>query len=731
MKKIFLIMMFVLIQTMVSLAQFGSVGIGTETPDTSAILDISSTSKGLLIPRLDSNQIINISNPADGLIIYNYQDKCFWFHKQNQWGRICNTDSINSSNITVNNIYGDSAFFNYAYIDSLTINGQDLDSLLNQKWDLNGNIINPNNYIGTNNNVDLIFKRNNVVKIILEDSTNINYNKINYFGYNGDTYPTQTPTKIYAINGLEITTKFGFNGNSFNSNAPVIKILGSKPQLYGTGGPIQIIGGDAIAQGIQSTEGGGVIIKGGRGENNRPFTDGKVIMCYDSTIVGSVGIGLNNPNNLFQVKNLINFDTTSYNTFIGQDAGLNNYRSFNTFIGQDAGLNNNAHFNTFIGYKAGYNNNGANNVFFGNSIASSITNNSSFNVILGDEAAFNILSGDNNTFTGYQAGYNNRKNNNTLIGYQAGYSNIEENNTFIGYQAGYNNSTGKRSILIGYQAGYVNLGDNNTFIGYQAGYNNTSGGNNIFLGISAGLSNTSGSSNLFQGVNSGRTNTTGHSNVFIGNDAGGNNITGFFNTLIGNEAGEANTTGHSNVFIGNEAGRDNTTGLNNIYIGTQAGLGNIIQNNTAIIGNLSTTSIGGYTNWTNLSDKRYKKNITENVPGLNFIMQLKAVTYNLDIKKLIEYLNIPDSLILSYKEKENILETGFLAQDVEQIALSLGYEFSGIDKPQNEKDTYGLRYATFVVPLVQAVQEQQKLIQLQEQRILVLEQQIQLILKEK
>jgi len=48
---------------------------------------------------------------------------------------------------------------------------------------------------------------------------------------------------------------------------------------------------------------------------------------------------------------------------------------------------------------------------------------------------------------------------------------------------------------------------------------------------------------------------------------------------------------------------------------------------------------------------------------------------------------------------------------VEQTAGEIGYDFSGVDKPQNEESFYGLRYATFVVPLVKAVQEQQAMIE--------------------
>jgi len=55
--------------------------------------------------------------------------------------------------------------------------------------------------------------------------------------------------------------------------------------------------------------------------------------------------------------------------------------------------------------------------------------------------------------------------------------------------------------------------------------------------------------------------------------------------------------------------------------------------------------------------------------------------------------------------KEGTVQSGFIAQDVEAAAQSIGYEFSGIDAPKNENDLYGIRYAEFVVPLVKAVQE--------------------------
>jgi len=136
--------------------------------------------------------------------------------------------------------------------------------------------------------------------------------------------------------------------------------------------------------------------------------------------------------------------------------------------------------------------------------------------------------------------------------------------------------------------------------------------------------------------------------------------------------------------------------------------------NTVVIGNTSVTSIGGQVGWSTLSDKRFKTNIrTDEVKGLEFITRLEPVTYNYDIRaqaqwKEENYGAVDSSEWASKYNIEQMRFSGFLAQDVEQVANEVGYKFSGVDAPKNDKDTYGLRYAEFVVPLVKAVQEQQE-----------------------
>lgn len=60
----------------------GNVGIGTINPDPSAILDLNSNSKGLLIPRLTAEQRTGLSEPAMGLLVYQTEaPQGFYYNK--------------------------------------------------------------------------------------------------------------------------------------------------------------------------------------------------------------------------------------------------------------------------------------------------------------------------------------------------------------------------------------------------------------------------------------------------------------------------------------------------------------------------------------------------------------------------------------------------------------------------------------------------------------------------
>lgn len=72
----------------------GNVGIGTSSPNASSILDIRTTTKGVLFPRLTTAQINAITSPADGLMIYNTDLKtiCFYDGGASVWKRVSHSN---------------------------------------------------------------------------------------------------------------------------------------------------------------------------------------------------------------------------------------------------------------------------------------------------------------------------------------------------------------------------------------------------------------------------------------------------------------------------------------------------------------------------------------------------------------------------------------------------------------------------------------------------------------
>jgi hypothetical protein len=333
---------------------------------------------------------------------------------------------------------------------------------------------------------------------------------------------------------------------------------------------------------------------------------------------------------------------------------------------------------------------------------------------------------------------------NTFIGGYAGRSNTVISgggavyNTFIGSFAGYSNKSGGANTANGALALYSNTnGYENTGMGGYALYSNTTGTSNAASGANTLYNNTTGTSNTATGTDALYSNTTGNWNTAGGASALISNITGSYNTAFGAGALSQTKASLYNTAIGYQAGDTWDNGYNNVFVGANVdvngpGYYNVIAigqgttvggSSVAVFGNSATAAYYGYANWTNISDGRYKKNIKENVPGLDFIKKLRPITYNLKATELDAFLHrndskqrkMNDAAMASHnkalQEKEAITYTGFSAQEVEVAAKELGFNFSGVDAPKNENGVYGLRYADFAAPLVKAVQEQQQMIE--------------------
>lgn len=288
MKKILTTMLVVLISYATTKAQNNnSVGIGTLNPDSSAILHLESVTQGFLMTRLNTTQIGNVSTPAEGLIVFNTDDKCYWFHDSTSWKRLCNTDSIitlinnlgdtigyiydslgvhhtnitnnttninnNTTNISNNttiiqnlsdslgwvydslNVHNTNIYNLFDSINQINIHLGQIDSTLLEKWDLWGNAgTNPaTNFLGTTDAADLVFRTNSTEKVRITSGGNLGIN-------------TTVPTELLDVNGNSIRLRGGATNNYIlTSNAtgvgtwqnpannPLITSLGNDWKLTG------------------------------------------------------------------------------------------------------------------------------------------------------------------------------------------------------------------------------------------------------------------------------------------------------------------------------------------------------------------------------------------------------------------------------------------------------------------------------------------------------------------
>jgi hypothetical protein len=378
---------------------------------------------------------------------------------------------------------------------------------------------------------------------------------------------------------------------------------------------------------------------------------------------------------------------------------------------------------------------------------------SSSGVFAGRLAGASNTTGSNNSFFGESAGrFNTTSGNNSFFGSTAGTVNTASDNSFFGAFAGNSNTTGTRNSFFGVSSGDVNaVGDDNSFFGYRAGRVTRVSGNSFF-GSGAGSSNTSGALNAFFGVNAGAANTVGVDNSFFGDRAGAAN-TASSNTFFGSGAGFSNTTGSFNVFVGDQAGANNVSGgganilfpLGNTFIGYSAGVSNISGSSNTLLGSNAdvnateaisyATAIGsgafvGTSNTIVLGRSAGQDDVR--VPGSLTVVQLgsgntnlcqnstskiigtcsSSLRYKTGVQPFLGGLDIVQRLRpITFNWKDGGMhDVGFGAEEVERIEPLL--------TTRNDKgEIEGVKYGQVTTVLVNAVKEQQQIIEKQQRQL--------------
>lgn len=169
---------------------------------------------------------------------------------------------------------------------------------------------------------------------------------------------------------------------------------------------------------------------------------------------------------------------------------------------------------------------------------------------------------------------------------------------------------------------------------------------------------------------------TGSSNtesVAIGSTALDSANTGSQNTAIGFAAGTELTSGSKTIFIGYQAGKSFTTGADSIYIGQEAQASSGSASSEIVIGKSltgkgnDTTFIGGSngvynqantTTWATTSDQRIKKNISDNLDGLDKIKAIRV--RNFEYRLPNELTDLPQAEAVN----KTGIQIGVIAQEM-------------------------------------------------------------------
>ncbi|MFZ4520637.1 MAG: tail fiber domain-containing protein [Bacteroidales bacterium] len=530
------------------------------TPDPSAMLDIQSDNKGILIPRialLGTNSGV-VPFAVNSLLIFN---------------------TATSNDVTPGFYYWNGSSWTRLAIGGAT----------GETWTLGGNTgTDPASaFLGTTDNVPLVFRVNNLPAGKIDGVVNtvslgsgsgmLNTGMNNTFiGDSAGRNNTIGAENVYLGYRSGLNQQQGFANTFVGSNAGVLG-SGQDNTFLGYYSGANSAGSNSVAvgflAGMANTGSENVFVGSGSGQFNA---------ALGNTFVGCMAGNANN--------------TGSGNAFFGNQSGTsNNVGSNNAFFGFQAGMHQDtAFYSSFFGYQAGKNTRYSGNSFYG------------------ALAGLQNVDGRENSFFGMESGQLNNSSLNSFFGTRSGkFTNLGGGNAFFGYESGLSNTMGTENAYFGKNAGtFGTTASFNTFLGNTAGHLNATGENNTFVGYITGQTNETGNNNTLLGAEAdlslpNLTNATAIG-AFAQSDISNS-------VILGSVAGVNGATSNVNVGIGTNspaerldvAGKTKTT---NFQMTNGAGAGKVIQGDAA--GNAS------WVNSTSLSITETDPQVSSSVSGL-------------------------------------------------------------------------------------------------------------------
>ena len=370
-------------------------------PNSSAMLDISSTSKGILIPNIaltNVNDAGTIPNPATSLWVYN-----------------TGTGGLTPSGFYYNS--GTPAAPVWTYFSASTA------------WNLNGNTgtIPFSNYLGSTNDASVDFRTNNTIHVRFKNRRG----QIEILNTGGSVYIVEgAGNSDISTTALPSYSTFVGNKAGFSNNGGLRNSAMGYEALYSN-----TIGNDNVAMGYRS------LFSNTEGSNNAAIGSNAL---FNNTI-GNKNVG-------FGYSSLLNNSDGNYNVAVGTEAlKFNTSGSYNTAIGPQALFNNTTgNQNCALGYLSLKTlTTGTNNIGLGSFSGEGISNGTE-NIAIGYKTLPNATSANYNIVIGTESGSLITGDKNIVIGYKAAQTSTTGNsNITIGNNINAVNPSGSNQLNIG------------------------------------------------------------------------------------------------------------------------------------------------------------------------------------------------------------------------------------------------------------------------------------------
>lgn len=331
-----------------------NVGIGTATPAASAQLDVTSITKGMLVPRVTTAQMNAIASPAAGLLVYNTDSAAFAYRDASGWLYLRGTANKANGWSTLGNSETDPATNFIGTIDNKPVVVRQNDERagllagLNTSW--GARALNPSS-TGLGNTA-------NGASTLYKNTTGA-YNTANgiFALYSNTTGKSNTASGEGALSNNTI-------GN-FNTAYGVHALINNT-----TGFSNVAIGIEALSNNTTSSN---LVAVGDSALYNNGEGGTSIEHGLANTAVGSKALFTNTlgfHNTAIGLNALFSNTSGWRNTAHGVDALFSNTTgNNNTALGFEAGFNNQSgHGNVFLGRRAGGQETGSNKLYINNEI---------------------------------------------------------------------------------------------------------------------------------------------------------------------------------------------------------------------------------------------------------------------------------------------------------------------------------------------------------------------------